>query len=164
MKVGNFELTTKTGIIILGIVILVCVVAGVVLSQGSTPKTQVAAGQVTVTINRAIGIDYITINNLDAATGKFVKTYIQLPYSFNCSVGDALEFTGATQTGYAWNGWQFSTGHFMTSNPLTIISNDDDYAIKTAIVITPNCYPVYVPPTASPTPTASPASGWGDSK
>jgi hypothetical protein len=147
---------TNKGYAIIGVIVLLVIVGiGYAASQGApnTKKSQVD-GQVTITVNKAIGIDYVIINNLDANTGDFKVSFIQLPYSFNCSTGDTIIFTGVTQKGYIWNGWEFNTGHPVTDNPLIITSDDSDYTIKGTMIITPNCFRLN--PTPSPTPSPSP--------
>lgn len=137
-------------------IIIVIIVAGALIASSGAPATKkgTVPGQVTVTINKAIGIDQISINNLDDDTGDFVKTFIQLPYSFNCSAGDAIELGGIAKDGYTWNGWQFSTGRFTTGTHITIISNDEMYALGNSVTITPECFKPATPyPTIAPTPT-----------
>ena len=154
------------------IAIAVIAVIGIAAVVMQPPPTSTANPlnnkQVTVTVNKAIGIDYVVINNLDANTGDFKVSYIQLPYSFNCTPGDTLVFTGVTQKGYLWNGWEFNTGHPITDNPLTVTSDDTDYVIKGTMNITPNCFrinPTPTPiPTPSPIPTVSPTPSWGSAK
>jgi hypothetical protein len=154
MSSGKVQFTKKTYLIIAIIAIIIVAVVITTASQDPQSKKGQVAGQVTVTIEKDIGVEYITVNNLDVATGDFRIAFIDLPYSFNCSTGDALVISCKAQDGYLWNGWRFSTGHFKTANPLTLTSEDEEYALKDSIIIRP-CL-MYLNPTATPTPTPTP--------
>lgn len=131
------------GAIILLVIIIIAASAG----SPSANKPHVG-GQTSVTVNRAIGLEYIIIDNLSTDESN-IKTMLTLPYTFNCSTGDFLQFAVITKDGFSWDAWEFTDGTFDHHNPMQLSADHD-------LVITPNCIRVAPLTTPSPTPTPSP--------
>ena len=145
------------GKIIVGI-FSVIVVIGLLWGMSSyQPSKKVKESEtVTITINSNIGIDRVTITNLNTGQS-IVKTIIDLPFSFNVTRGDYLRIAETTQTGFQWNAWEFSPmGRFDQHNPLTFEANGD-ICINNQISMTPKCIILEISPTATPTPSPSPS-------
>jgi len=135
---------------------LLILVALAYTSQGtSTPKTIATptptvtappTGTILVTIKNSIGIDRITVTNLN--TGQIFKaTLIDLTLNFNCTRSDYLEIAVTTQEGYEWNAWWFSpVGTFDQHNPY-IFEADGLICVNNQIVMTPKCLIVEATPT-----------------
>jgi hypothetical protein len=150
MSVGKFQFTGKTWLII-GVVAAVIIGVAFLATQGAPSTRSVKESQqITVQVKNNIGIDRLTITNLN--TGQIYKaTLIDLPFSFNCTRGDYLRFEVKTLSGYEWNAFWFnSMGRYDNSNPLTLDSNDDRYCVNNQIIITPKC--IILSPTVTPTP------------
>jgi hypothetical protein len=137
---GVVKLTFKPSLgFIIIVAIAIIIVVGVAAASSSPPKTtiqptpppQMDPAVYTVTIDRAIGINQITITNLNEGTS-IKKTLIDLPYSFHVSPGDYLQFKETTAEGYVWNAWQFNDGTFDNHNPMIISISGD-------LVMTPKC-------------------------
>jgi hypothetical protein len=111
------------------------------------PATIAPSNTILVTIKNSIGIDHITITNLN--TGQiYIASLIDLP-PFNCTRGDYLRLTVTTQPGYQWNAWWFSPmGIFDQHNPLTFTA-DGSICVNNQIIITPKCLITDTPPTNS---------------
>jgi len=137
---------------ILVIVIVLCVIGVIiyVAAQPRTPRTSATSGIVECKINSAIGIDKVTITNLN--TGKTtIRSLIDLPFSFNCTEGDYLRISVTTLEGYTWDSWWFDrTGRFDNYNPMTV-------AIKSDLILTPKCIISEVAPTPNPSPSSYPS-------
>lgn len=147
-NLSKFQFTTKTWLIV-GLIAVV-VIAGIIwigTQAPATPKNKIA-GQVTVTINKAIGIEYIIIDNLSTDETN-IKTFIALPYTFNCSKSAIIQFETITQPNYLWNSYEFTDGTFDHHNPM-IVSADTD------LVITPTTIRLNVTPSPSPSPSPTP--------
>ena len=123
----------------------------------ATPTTVTSSMTITVTIQNSIGIDRVTVNNLNVAGGIYQASMINLPLTFNCNRGDYLKITVTTQPGFEWNGlWFDSTKTFNHNNPYTFAA-DGEICVDNAIVITPQCLIKDIP---TPTPTPTPTSDW----
>lgn len=159
MSVGKFQLTKKTFLIIalIGLLILGFIWLGVT-QQSPTRKN--AAGTVTVSILNGIGIQDIYVLNQNTMQ-HYYATRITLPYSFNCTEGDALQITVSTTSGYAWNAWTFyPMGITMSDNTADFIAGSTNYfgdiVYHDRIIMVPNCRALPQPqPTLfiNPTPT-----------
>jgi hypothetical protein len=156
--------TVKQRFYIIVIVFVLALIIGAVAlsSQPQSARAVKVSNQITITIQNNIGIERITITNLN--TGQIYKaTLIDLPFIFNCTRGDYLRLEETTQPGYEWNAWWFNAvGRYDNANPLTIDSNDARYCVDNRILITPKCLilnPTSAPPTVTPqpTPTQSPS-------
>ena len=143
--------------VIIGVIAL-CVIIAIAYSASTAPSNKKIkeSETVTITINSNIGIDRVTITNLNTGQS-IVKTIIDLPFSFNVTRGDYLRIAETTQTGFQWNAWEFSPmGRFDQHNPLTFEANGD-ICINNQISMTPKCIILEISPTATPTPSPSPS-------
>ena len=150
---------TGNRIYIIAIIVFVFVI-GVIAYAASQPKTSPIIivdpdnpepqETVQVTVKNSIGIDRITVTNLN--TGQIFKaSLIDLPLNFNCTRGDYIKFIVTTQQGYEWNAWWFTpVGTFDNHNPLTI-SADNIICVNNKIIMTPKC--LILPETSTPEPT-----------
>jgi hypothetical protein len=156
MSLGKFQFTAKTWVIVIIVAALIVCGIGYALSQQPSTKTKIKESEtITVTIDSNIGIDRVTITNLN--TGQtIIKTIIDLPYKFNCTRGDYIRTSETVQEGFQWNAWEFSPmGRFDQHNPLTFEA-DGDICINNQITMTPKCIILEISPTATPIPTATP--------
>lgn len=159
------------GPIIIGVIILVVIILGAAIAAQGSPKSKAVAGQVTIVIERSLGVYYISLNNLNEETGYFDVS--QFPYNFTTSAGDEIEAQGTSKDGYKWSGWKIIIGdssrfvagtslYFLSDNPLYVDSKTN------TITIQPQC--LRLNPTPSPTPaptvppTPSPTPNWGADK
>jgi hypothetical protein len=122
------------------------------------PSAKIKESQtITVTIEKNVGIDLITYENLDNPGEIKTLSIIDLPYSFNCSRGDTLSFNFTARSGYTTNTLDFSpTGRSSHDNPLFIDSSDPLYCYNNRIDVTPTFISMRVSPTSSPIPTPTP--------
>jgi hypothetical protein len=127
--------------------------------QPSTNNTKTKLSQtITVTIEKNVGIDLITYENLDNPGEIKTLSIIDLPFSFNCSRSDTLSFNYTARSGYVCNSLDFSpTGRSNKDNPLIIDSSDPLYCYNNKINVTPTFISLRVSPTQSPNPTATPS-------
>jgi hypothetical protein len=159
MSLSKFQFTAKTWAIF--IVIGIVVVAGVAYYFSQQPSTTTAKTKlsetITVTIQKNVGIDLITYENLDNPGEIKTLSIIDLPYMFNCSRGDTLSFNYTARSGYITNTLDFSpTGRSSHDNPLFIDSSDPLYCYNNKIDVTPTFISLRVTATNTPTPTTSP--------
>jgi hypothetical protein len=150
------------GPLVIIVIIALVVIAGLAVASQGPPKSKVKESDtITVTIQKHVGIDTVTYENIDNPGEIKVLTIIDLPYSFNCTRGDTLIFTETTRSGYNWNTWDFSPmTRSIHDNPLQIDSSDPLYCEDNRIIVLPSCsyQRVMATPTPSPSPfiTASP--------
>lgn len=110
---------------------------------------------VTITVLDSIGIDRITLTNMDEGKS-VVKTIIDLPYQFNCTRGDVIKTSVTMQPGFQYNAIEFvKVGQFDQHNPARFIA-DGDICINNEVVIQATYIDLEISPTLSPTPTPSP--------
>jgi hypothetical protein len=123
------------GPVIIGIIafILIIAVIGIAASGGAPKKAKAQADIAVVTINAEIGVDYVQILNMRTG-GQNIKSSMNLPYSFNCTVGDTLRITASNMPGYLFNTWEFDSGTFNDDNPLTIKINGDTSITGTVLI------------------------------
>jgi hypothetical protein len=105
------------------VLVLVIVIAAAASSGGSS-RTK-PPGVYTCTVSTTFGLDTIVIVNQNQNT-HITKTAASLPYSFNFTVGDTLQFNATVLKEYTWNAWMFvKTGTFSDHNPLVIKPDKD---------------------------------------
>lgn len=157
MSVGGFQFTKRTWLILILAVVAVVVIAAIVLSmQPSATKKSKESAIVTITILDSIGIDRITITNMDEGKS-VIKTIIDLPYSFNCTRGDTIKTSTTMQYGFQYNAIEFvKVGQFDQHNPARFTA-DGDICINNEIIIQPTYIDLEISPTYTPTPTPSPS-------
>lgn len=146
--------------LILAVIIIIIVIL-IGLAANAANQTLLAkpesGGTITVTIEKNVGIDRITYENIDNPGEIKTLTIIDLPYSFNCSRGDTLVFNYTARAGYVCNSLDFSpTGRSNRDNPLLIESNDPFYCYNNKINITPTFIYLRVSPSNTPLPTVTP--------
>lgn len=168
MSVGGLQFTKKTYIIFIIIgVLAVAGVAGYLSMQPSTASTKPKLSEtITITILKDVGINTVTYQNYDNPGEIKTLTIIELPYSFNASRGDTVEFTETTRPGYSWNSWDFQpmgrgnrgVGEL---HSFVLDTSDELYCYNNKIIVKPTCNferVIITPaPTPSPTPFISPS-------
>jgi hypothetical protein len=159
MGVAAVMALSKNFKIIITLIILAVFIGGIALAAQGAPKTKkstAVAGQVTIVIERSLGVYYITLNNLNEETGDFVVS--QFPYNFTTTAGDEIQQTGTPKEGYKWSGWLIikdGSTRFVAGNNLDFLSDNNLY-VDTAtntITIQPQCLRLNPTPTPTSTPT-----------
>jgi hypothetical protein len=148
---------TRFYIFLILAIIGILIVAGLVATSTPSTKKNVKESQtVTVTVLNNIGIDRITIKNMNTGDS-IIKTIIDLPCQFNCTRGDYLRVSVTTVEGFEWNAWQFyPVGTFDDSNPTTFTA-DGNIVVNNQIILDPQCIILEISPTNTPVPTISPS-------
>lgn len=152
MSLGKFQFTAKTWVIVIIVAALIVCGIGYALSQQPSTKTKIKESEiVTVTVLDSIGIDRITITNMD--TGKSViKTVIDLPFSFNCTRGDTIKTSTTMQPGFQYNAIEFiQVGQFDQHNPARFKA-EGDICVNNKIVLQPTYVDLEISPTYTPQP------------
>ncbi len=110
-------------LIIIGIII-VFFLALAWAASGNSAQRITPPGMEVCTIQSEVGVSTVKITNQNTGTS-IVKTVSNLPYSFNFTRGDTLQFNVTMQPEYVFNAWTFNTGTFDNHNPLTIKPTDN---------------------------------------
>jgi hypothetical protein len=124
------------GLMIVGVVIFMVVVGGLILASSGGVKPNVKPqGVRTCTVSSNVGLLKVEINNQNTRGGPIVKFAADLPFSFNFTSGDTLQFNAVVTEQFDWNAWQFvKTGTWDHNNPLTVKPNED-------FILTADCQP-----------------------
>jgi hypothetical protein len=123
-------------LIVLGLAFIVIIgIAAAASSGGKKPATNVP-GQVVCTIRAEVGVDNITVANLNTGQS-IIKTNTMLPFSFNCTKGDIIQLRVKTMNEYSFNAWVFNTGTFDNRNPL-LWKMDADTTMTACVLMTSN--------------------------
>lgn len=112
-------------ITIVAIIIIILIVVAAVASSGSGARKTgtIPIGVKVCTVQGDIGVLNVKISNLRTGTS-IVKTASNLPFSFNFTQGDTLQFNVAVEPNYTFNAWVFNSGTFDNHNPLTLKPSD----------------------------------------
>ena len=114
------ETTVKIPIkLLMLIVFLVCIVVIVAAALSGGNRAVLPAGVKTCTVQAEVGVESVKISNQNIGTS-IIITATLLPYSFNFTSGDTLQFNVSTMPGYTFNAWVFNTGTFDNHNPLNL--------------------------------------------
>jgi hypothetical protein len=117
------------------VIILIIVVAAASSGGGRKPNTK-PAGTYTCTVSSNVGLLSDTIINQNTRGGPLIKYAADLPFSFNFTSGDTLQFTANVTEQFSWNAWQFvKTGTWDHNNPLTVRPETD-------FVLAADCQPI----------------------
>jgi len=120
-----------TGLIAFICIIILIIVVVVAISGGGGNKPSSPQGQLVCTVNGDVGVSVIKITN--ANTGNSItKTAADLPFSFNFTKGDTLQFNVTVLSDYEFNAWMFTTGTFNNHNPLVLKT-------ETPLIMTADC-------------------------
>lgn len=120
--------------IIAGIILVILIIAIISANSGGTRKTA-ASGKVVITIRAGIGVDNITIANLNTGTS-IIKTSLNLPYSFNVTKSDSIQAIVRTADGYMFNAWEFGDGTFNNHNPFILEKVEKDTTMTATVLMT----------------------------
>jgi hypothetical protein len=147
--------------VIIGIIVVIVVIGALIASALSAPqnnkKTSKDSSTITFTIEKNIGIDRVIYTNHANPGEGLTLTYIDLPYSGNCSRGDDIEFQTTVREGFQWAEYMFPlTGRSNTDNSLLISAGDEFYTYNNQITIAPTMVYLRVSPTVTPTPIPTP--------
>jgi hypothetical protein len=127
-------LKTRFFIIVGAIALLVIIIAA---AASSGPRSSVnPKGIYTCTVSTNFGLQSIKIINQNTGAS-ITKTTSDLPYSFNFTSGDTLQFNATVLKEYTWNAWVFtSSGTFDDHNPLTV-NPERDFTLTADCLIKP---------------------------
>ncbi len=147
------------GPVLIIVIIFFVIIAGIAIASQGPPKSKVTLNSetVTITINYNVGIKTIEITNQN--TGQtYTATVTSLPYSFNCTRGNAIDITVTTNPSYKWNAWTFTpVGIPLSDNPATFKADNTNHfgAIinNNQIIMEPNCIHISASPSPTPAPT-----------
>jgi hypothetical protein len=147
--------------LVIGIVIVILVISGITAAALNAPSKnkKPVAGQVTIVIERSLGVYTISLNNVNEETGAFPAS--QFPYNFTTTAGDEIELRGTAKDGYRWSGWKIIIGdssRFVAGTSLTFLSDNPLYmdSKTNTITIRPECLRLNPTPSPSPSPSPSP--------
>jgi hypothetical protein len=116
------------GLVIVGIIVLALVIGGIaVAASGGGRKTNTKpAGTYTCTVSSNVGLLSVTIINQNTRGGPMTVEAANLPFSFNFTSGDTLQFNATVTEQFEWNVWKFvKIGTWSHDNPLTIRPEED---------------------------------------
>jgi hypothetical protein len=116
------------GLILVIIVVFVLFIGGIVVvaSSGGSRKTNKPLGIYTCTVSSNVGLLKVEIINQNTRGGPIVKFAADLPFSFNFTSDDTLQFNATVTDQFEWNAWQFvKTGTWDHNNPLTVKATED---------------------------------------
>jgi hypothetical protein len=118
-----------------GIALLILIITAVASSGGSRPHSN-PKGTYTCTVDTNFGLQSVKIINQNTGAS-ITKTTSDLPYSFNFTSGDTLQFNATVLKEYTWNAWVFtSSGTFDDHNPLTV-NPEEDFTLTANCLIKP---------------------------
>lgn len=116
-----FKLTPGLIVVVVVIAILFFGLVGWAATSGGGSKPQAQKGTAVCTVNAEVGIFAINITNQNVPGGNTAKTAMNLPFSFNFTIGDTLQFTAIMLPEYKFINWEFPQNNtFIDYNPLTI--------------------------------------------
>lgn len=117
------------------VIILIIVVAAASSGGGRKPNTK-PAGTYTCTVSSNVGLLSVTIINQNTRGGPMTIDAANLPFSFNFTSGDTLQFTANVTGQFEWNVWKFvKIGTWSHDNPLTIRPEED-------FILAADCKPI----------------------
>lgn len=111
-----FKLTPGL-IVVAAIIFFVFIGAIYAATSGGGNKPSSPAGMVVVTIRGDVGVDAVTILNMNTGNS-IVKPSLTLPFSFNITKDSNIQLLVTAKAGFSFNAWTFATGTFDNHNPL----------------------------------------------
>jgi hypothetical protein len=131
-----FKLTPGLIIVVIVVFSLIIGVIALAASSGGRKTNTKPAGTYTCTVSSNVGLLSVTIINQNTRGGPMTIDAANLPFSFNFTSGDTLQFTANVTGQFEWNVWKFvKIGTWSHDNPLTIRPEED-------FILAADCKPI----------------------